>query len=143
MMCVAVQETPGPRILIVEDSQPLRGALREWLAASLPQSRLFEAASGEEAVSVAGEVVPDIILMDIGLPGIDGLQATQAIRARWPGTRVVILTIHEDHEYRARSEAVGASAFVPKRTMRSELLPVLRRLVAALRGETPGPCADR
>jgi len=137
MMCMTVQLLVEPSILIVEDNGPLRSALREWLATSFPRSPLFEATSGEEAVTVAGREHPDIILMDIGLPGMDGVRATREIKRRHPEARVVVLTIHEDSEYRIQAAAAGASAFVAKRTMRGDLLPVLRMLLAG----TPGDAA--
>lgn len=136
MMCVTDQEIPAPRILIVEDSGALRGALREWLAVSFPAAQLFEAASGEEAVVVIRREAPDLVLMDIGLPGMDGIEATRQIKGQSPETRVVVLTIHEDAEYRTHAAAAGACAFVPKRTMRADLMPLLRTLCGPEGGET-------
>lgn len=136
MVSAAVESSREPSILIVEDSPPLRSALRDWLAASFPRARVVQAASGEEAVALAEDLAPDVVLMDISLPQMDGLQATREIHARCPAARVVVLTIHEDTEYRDRAAAAGASAFVPKRTMRNELLPLLR---AMLRPGGQGP----
>ena len=83
-------------ILIVEDHQGVRQSLREWLELSFPQYHLVEAASGEEALKVARTTVPRLVIMDIGLPGINGIEATQGIKTASPESRVVMLTIYDD-----------------------------------------------
>jgi DNA-binding NarL/FixJ family response regulator len=117
-------------ILIVEDHQGVRQSLREWLELSFPQYQLVEAASGEEAVSVAQAVCPRLVIMDIGLPGINGIEAAQGIKATLPATRVVMLTIYDDEAHHSAAVAAGASAYVPKRKVQTELLPVITRLLA-------------
>jgi DNA-binding NarL/FixJ family response regulator len=76
--------------------------------------------------------------MDIGLPGMNGIEAAQSIKAAVPTTRVVMLTIYDDEAHRAAAAAVGVSAYVPKRKVQTELLPVLTRLLAEERGENHG-----
>jgi DNA-binding NarL/FixJ family response regulator len=117
-------------ILIVEDHTGVRQSLREWLELSFPHYQLLEAASGEEAVAMAQAINPRLVIMDIGLPGINGIEATQGIKAAVPATQVVMLTIYDDEAHRADAAAAGASAYVPKRKVQTELLPVVTRLLS-------------
>lgn len=117
-------------ILIVEDHPAVRLSLRDWLASAFPLCRLVEATTGEEALELAQQYAPSIILMDIGLPVMNGLEATRAILTDLPAARVVILTIHEATDYRIGSGAAGAVAFIPKRRMYLDLLPLLSQLLA-------------
>jgi DNA-binding NarL/FixJ family response regulator len=117
-------------ILIVEDHVVVRQSLREWLELSFPQYQLLEATSGEEAVTMAQAMNPRLIIMDIGLPGMSGIEAAQGIKAVLPDTQVVMLTIYDDEAHRADAAAAGASAYVPKRKVQTELLPVVTRLLS-------------
>jgi DNA-binding NarL/FixJ family response regulator len=127
----------SPRILIVEDHQGVRQSLREWLELSFPRCQLLEATSGEEAVAMVQTMSPSLVIMDIGLPGMTGIEAAQEIKAAAPATRVVMLTIYDDVAHRTDAIAAGVSAYVPKRKVQTELLPVLTRLLAEGRQEPP------
>lgn len=122
-------------IMIVEDHQGVRQSLREWLELSFPRYSLLEATSGEEAVAKAQATSPCLVIMDIGLPGMSGIEAAQDIKAAAPTTRVVMLTMFDDKAHRADAAAAGVSAYVPKRKVQTELLPVLTRLLAEDGGE--------
>ena len=98
---------------------------------------MLEAVSGEEAITVAQTMSPCLVIMDIGLPGISGIEAAQGIKAALPATRVVLLTIYDDEAHRADAAAAGVSAYVPKRKVQTELLPVLTRLLAEDNGKPP------
>lgn len=117
-------------ILIVEDHDTVRRSLHDWLAAQFPHCRLIEAASGEEAIALIRDEAPRLVIMDISLPGMSGIEATRRIKAALPATQIVMLTVHESDVYQADALAAGASAYVPKRTMRSELIPTLAALLA-------------
>jgi DNA-binding NarL/FixJ family response regulator len=121
-------------ILIVEDHDAVRGSLREWLETIFPQCRVIEAASGEEAVALAQTNLPRLVVMDIGLPQMNGIEATRRIKASVPSAQIVVLTIYEDDLYRADAEVAGASAFVPKRSMQTKLIPTLVALLPAQDG---------
>jgi DNA-binding NarL/FixJ family response regulator len=120
----------SPHILIVEDHHGVRQSLREWLELSFPHYQLLEAKNGEDAITVAQTMFPRLVIMDIGLPGMSGIEAAQGIKAAVPETRVVMLTIYDDEAHRSDAAAAGVSAYVPKRKVQTELLPVLTRLLA-------------
>ena len=119
-----------PTILIVEDHDAVRTSLRDWLSATFPDWTLVEAKSGEEAVDLALARPPDVVLVDIGLPGMNGIETTRHIKAVVPQAQVVMLTIYEAPEYQADAAAAGASAYIVKRRMHTELIPVLARLLS-------------
>ncbi len=116
-------------ILIVEDHDEVRISLRDWLKIEFPQCRVIEVASGEQAVALGRTEALDIIVMDITLPGMNGIEATRQIKAILPSTQVVMLTIYEDNTHRAYAKAAGASAYVPKQAMQTELVPTLTALL--------------
>ena len=130
-----------PTIFMVEDHKTFRHTLRDWLITCFEECRFMEAGSGEEAVALAAGEPPDVVLMDIGLPGMDGIQATRRIKETAPQAQVVVLTMHEGPEYEAAAAAAGACAFISKRTVVTDLVPVLERLMAAVRTED-APLAD-
>lgn len=113
-------------VLIADDSEVVRGALRRLLE----RDRLFrvvgEAGDGDEAVRLARELRPDVVLMDIRMPRLDGLQATRLIKADRPEARVIILTVHEEDTYRQAAGESGADAFLPKKADIEELLFTIR-----------------
>lgn len=124
-------------ILIVEDHQGVRKSLREWLGISFPQYQLLEATTGEEAITMAQATSPCLVIMDIGLPGMSGLEATVAIKKLLPSTQVVMLTVYDDDDYRNHAAAAGASAYVAKRKVKTDLLPTIRRVLEGRKGEAP------
>jgi two-component system invasion response regulator UvrY len=117
-------------IMIVEDHDALRDSLKKWLSSTFQNCEFLEAKSGEEAIELASSHLPDIVLMDIGLPKMSGLEATRGIKNAVPTIQVVILTIHDGTDYKADAEAAGAVAFIPKHSMHSELIPVVTKLLS-------------
>lgn len=112
-------------MLIVEDNDRVRGALRDWMQSAFPELDVSEVADGETAVEAVAASPPAVVLMDLALPGIDGIEATRRIRQANPDVPVVVLTIHEDARYRQAAEEAGAYAFVPKRSMQHDLVRVV------------------
>ncbi|MFD0774185.1 response regulator [Streptomonospora algeriensis] len=102
------------RIVLADDETMVRAGMRAILSADAAIDVVGEAADGAEAVELVGERSPDIALLDVQMPGTDGLEATAAITARFPGTAVVILTTFSEDAYIARALSGGASGFVLK-----------------------------
>jgi DNA-binding NarL/FixJ family response regulator len=103
------------RVLIVDDQEPFRQAARAVVELTDGFEVAGEAETGEEAVDLARELEPDLVLMDVNLPGIDGLEATQRILNGSAG-RVVVLMVstYEADEYAPRAAEAGAAAYIPK-----------------------------
>lgn len=102
------------RVLIVDDQEPFRSVARTVIEMTDGFDVIAEAASGEEAVERAGELDPDLILMDVNLPGINGLEATRQILARSDSTVILVLSTYEAGEYAPRVAESGAAAYIPK-----------------------------
>jgi len=120
------------RLLLVDDHAVVRSGLRMLLAGEADVEIVGEAGSGSEAVSAAGSARPNVILMDIGLPDMTGIEAARVIKSKFPNIFIVALTIHEDEEYFFKMLEAGASGYVPKRAAPEELLTAIR---AASKGE--------
>jgi DNA-binding NarL/FixJ family response regulator len=103
------------RVLIVDDQEPFRVAARMVVEATEGFEVVGEAETGEDSVDQARELSPDLVLMDVNLPGIDGLAATRQILAEGGGSVVVLLlSTYEEEEYAPRAAECGAAAYVPK-----------------------------
>jgi DNA-binding NarL/FixJ family response regulator len=102
------------RVLIVDDQEPFRAVAREVVEAAEDFEVIGEAASGEESVDLAQALHPDLVLMDVNLPGMDGTEATRRILANASGVRVLLLSTYEEDEYVERARECGASGYVPK-----------------------------
>ncbi|MBN1640896.1 MAG: response regulator transcription factor [Anaerolineae bacterium] len=120
------------RVLIADDHLVVREGLRAILDTAPDLLPVGEACDGAEALRLAGETAPDVVLMDLRMPGVDGLVAIRQIKARYPDVQVVILTTYDDDEYILRGLRAGARGYLLKDTSRSVLLETIR---AAARGE--------
>src|SRR4030042_1876409 len=118
-----------PTILIVEDNDSIRVSLRDWLNTIFLDGHSLEAKSGEEAVAAACLQKPDVVLMEIELPQMNGIDATRNIKDVLPKTHIVMLTTHENSRYKIEAIKAGASAYVTKRKMHSQLIPTLKGLL--------------
>ena len=119
-------------VLIVDDHAIVRHGLRTYLGAQPGLLVVGEAASGEEAVGLVTELVPDVVLLDLVLPGLDGIEATRQIRRTSPSTRVIVLTSFTDDEFVVRALRAGALSYLLKDAHPSEVAAAVRR---AARGE--------
>jgi DNA-binding NarL/FixJ family response regulator len=113
-----IEEKPAVRVLIVDDQPPFRRAARS-VVARLPGFQVVgEAETGEDSVEFVRALQPDLVLMDVHLPGIDGLEATRRILAAAPGEgyrpMVLLLSTYEAADYASRAAACGATAYLPK-----------------------------
>ena len=113
-------------VLVVEQHDGLRAALRDWLRATFPPLEPQEARSMEEALARAQEGELDLVLVNMELPGINGLEATRTLRSRYPHCRVVVMSVNDSAALRGAAFEAGA-AFVSKRELPEALGPLLRR----------------
>lgn len=112
---------------MVEEHEEVRAALRAWLLASLPDLKLREARSMAEALESAGQASPDFVLMNVELPGPNGIEATRQLRRAAVRCPVVVMSFHDSAALRQAAEDAGADAFVSKRELPNALLPILDR----------------
>jgi DNA-binding NarL/FixJ family response regulator len=106
--------TDTVRVLIVDDQEPFRSAAKMVVELTDGFEVAGEAGSGEDGLRLVSELAPDLILMDIKMPGMDGLEATRRIVTDDPNARVVVLSTYEAGEFQERAIEVGAIAFISK-----------------------------
>ena len=114
------------KLLLVDDHAVVRSGLRMLLDGQADVEIVGEAGTASEAIRQVSSLKPDVVLMDIGLPDMSGIDATREIKKLWPEVAVVALTIHEDQEYFFNMLEAGASGYVPKRAAPEELLSAIQ-----------------
>jgi two-component system response regulator NreC len=114
------------RLLLVDDHAVVRSGLRMLFENEQDIEIVGEADNASDALQEARRLKPDVILMDIGLPDMSGIDATREIKRHLPDAAIVALTIHEDEEYFFKMLEAGASGYVPKRAAPEELLTAIR-----------------
>jgi DNA-binding NarL/FixJ family response regulator len=115
-------------ILIVDDNLRLRALIRTISAQEPALQVVGEAEDGAEAIRFTHLLRPDIVLMDLVMPRVNGLEAMRQIKVEHPETKVIIMTVHTEDAYRRTAEANGADAFLLKKTFMTTLLPTIRRV---------------
>ena len=130
------------RLLLADDQALVRGALAALLDLEPDLSVVAEVASGDEVVDAAREHRPDVALLDVEMPGMDGIAATQALREAMPGVRVLIVTTFGRPGFLRRALQAGASGFVVKDTPARQLADAVRRVHSGLRVVDPALAAD-
>ncbi len=113
------------RILLVDDHAVIRGGLKMLLGADPELEIIGEAETGAEGIRLAEELRPDVILMDISMPDMNGIEATRRIKAEHPEIAVLALTMHEDDQYFFEMLGAGASGYVPKRAAPNDLMSAI------------------
>jgi len=114
------------RLLLVDDHAVVRTGLRMLLENEEDIEIVGEAGTGQAALQMVERLQPDMVLMDIGLPDMTGIEVTRQMKQQWPQVAIVALTIHEDEEYFFQMLQAGANGYVPKRAAPEELLTALR-----------------
>lgn len=122
------------RVVIADDHAMFRAGLRALLAVEEDIEVVGEAAHGEEAVARTAELTPDVVVMDILMPVMNGIEATRRIAAAHPESRVLVLSMYDDEEHVQQLFAAGAAGFVLKHATADELVRAIREVVA---GGTP------
>lgn len=116
---------PKVRVLLADDHQIVRDGLRLLIDAQPDMRVVGEAADGHEALRQARQLQPDVIVMDLSMPRLNGLQATARLKAELPGLKVIALTAHEDESYLGQLCKAGASGYVLKRSAGEQLLAAI------------------
>jgi len=121
------------KVLIVDDHAIMRDGIRALLSIHNDIEAIGEASEGREAIEKVRELVPDVVIMDIAMPGMDGMEATRRIVKEKPKVKVLVLTQHDNKEYVLSAIKSGATGYVPKRALGSELISAIR---AVYRGDS-------
>src|SRR3990172_9770771 len=114
------------RLLLVDDHDVVRTGLRSFLESQEGLIVVGEARTGAEALDETAETKPDVALMDISMPEMDGLEATRRLRKKFPQTQVLALSVHDDKQYFMQMLAAGASGYLTKQAAADELVAAIR-----------------
>lgn len=116
------------RIIITDDHTLFRQGIRTLLSAEADLEVIGEAANAADAITIARQLHPDIVLMDIGMPGMSSFEATRQIRKERPETRVVFLSMYDDDDYLSESLAIGANGYLLKDSPAEQLVMAIREV---------------
>ncbi|MBE0660249.1 MAG: response regulator transcription factor [Bryobacteraceae bacterium] len=114
------------RILLADDHTLFRQGIRQLISAESDMEVVGEASNGSDAVDRAAEVKPDLVLMDIGMPGLSSFEATRQIKKNRPETKVLMLTMYDDEDYLVEGMEVGANGYVLKDSPSQQLVSAIR-----------------
>lgn len=120
------------RVLLADDHPLIRSGIATLLQSSKDIQIVGEASDGDEAIQKTGELLPDVVVIDLSMPRLSGIEATKILRRRYPDTHVLVLTMHENEEYVFQILKSGASGYVLKSAGKEELSAAIR---AASKGE--------
>lgn len=123
-------DTNMTKVLIVDDHAHAREAIREQLSGYSDFTIIGEAKSGEEAIFLSDQILPDLILMDINMPDLDGLKTTKLIKEKHPNIKIVILTVSEDSTHLFEALKQGAQGFLIKKVNPGDWYPYLKSVVS-------------
>jgi DNA-binding NarL/FixJ family response regulator len=118
------------RILIVDDNQVFREGLKSILSHFSVFDVVDEAADGVEALNSVERFLPDLVLMDISMPRMDGLTATREIKKKWPGTKILVFTVYRTPEYVTAASKAGADGYLLKDSPHAELIKSIEDILA-------------
>ena len=129
-------------LLLVDDHNVIRSGLRALLASEPSFEIVGEAASGREAVSLAGQLQPDVVIMDLAMPLLNGMEATRQITSGCPSTRVIVLSAYDDDAHVEQALAMEASGYLLKHTAGSDLIRAVQEVYSGNAFFSP-PIAER
>ncbi|MES0873490.1 UvrY/SirA/GacA family response regulator transcription factor [Sinimarinibacterium thermocellulolyticum] len=116
------------RIMLVDDHRLVRAGLKRVLTEVADMTVVAEASSGEEALELVRDAAPDVVLMDINMPGIGGLEATRRLLQRVPTAKVIVVSMHLEEPYPSRMLAAGAAGYISKDSAADEVVTAIRRV---------------
>ena len=125
------RSSAGVRILLADDFAPWRSQLRSFLQRETEWKIVFEACDGLEAVQKTVELHPDVVLLDISMPGLNGIDAARSIRQLSPDCKIIIVTQNADTDVMSAALQAGALAYVLKAEMTTELIPAVQTALRA------------
>lgn len=128
----------GKKILIAEDHTILREGLKALLLTSKDLEIVGEADDGRKAVQLAEKLFPDLILMDLSMPRMDGMEAIREIKKRWPQIKVLALTVHKTEEYVLSTLRAGVDGYLLKDATHQEMMTAIRSVLSGKRYLSPG-----
>jgi two-component system invasion response regulator UvrY len=118
------------KIMLVDDHRLVRAGLKRVLQEVADVEVIGEASSGEEALELTRTKIPDVVLMDINMPGIGGLEATRRLMQRMPSLKIIVVSMHLEEPYPSRMLAAGASGYISKDSAADEVVAAIRRVYA-------------
>ncbi|MBI5904885.1 MAG: response regulator transcription factor [Deltaproteobacteria bacterium] len=116
------------RVLLADDHSIVRDGLRRLIDGAGDMAVVAEAADGREAIRKAEETRPDVVVVDISMPGMDGLEAVERIHGALPKTAILVLTMHEEEQYVVRAFGAGAGGYITKRAAADQLIRAIRKV---------------
>ena len=125
------------KVLLVDDHELVRMGIKRLLQDVQTLKVMGEASTGEEAVLLAKELVPDVVIMDVNMPGIGGLEATRKMMRHNPDIKILALTIYEDEPYPSRFLQAGASGYITKDCNAEEMIKAIRTIYSGQRYISP------
>ena len=117
------------RIVVADDHPIVRDGIRSLIDAQEGMSVVGEAGDGAEALQVVAMLAPDVLVVDMSMPQLNGAQVTRRVRQNWPAVRVIALTVHDDRDYLAQLLNAGVSGYIVKRAASSELIRAIRTVM--------------
>ena len=121
------------RVLLADDHSIVRAGLRRIVEESEDMEVIAEAADGREAIQQVHKTLPDVAIIDISMPGIDGLEVVSQLRSFYPKLPIIILTMHEEEQYVVRAIEAGAMGYITKRSAPEQLVKAIRKVHAGFR----------
>jgi two-component system, NarL family, response regulator len=137
-----MKKTKPIRVLCVDDHPVVRDGLMAMIGTQPDMSVVDEAGDGQEALTKYREHRPDVVVMDLRMPRLSGVESTRQIRREFPGARIIVLTTYEGDEDIHRALEAGARAYLLKGTVRTELLQTIREVMAGYRHVSPAVAAS-
>ena len=130
------------RILLVDDNKTFLTAVRNFLL-TLPQVEVVgQAHEGKSALALAEQLAPDLVLLDIVMPGMNGLEVAAALQARETPPRIIFLSMHDSQSYRTAARELGVHGYVGKGDFVVDLVPLIDSINATMLPTTPAPAVD-